>query len=394
MAADPTTPRKRIPTIDDRRDLRRAFMAWTGDLATADDLAQETLLAAWASNRQPEHPDAWRPWLFGVARNILLRWRRDMAKSGQRTAPAPESERHLIAASAPDDLDDLLTRSDIVELLDAALGRLPAETRQALLLKYIDDLPQAAIADRLGMHEKALEGRLHRGKRAMHRFLVTEKPETAISLGIVSEPDTWVQTDLWCDGCGKQHLIGRRYDCGGFRLDCPSCDSWMGSARRSHVYSSFAHPAHVPVAGRRPLSFRKELARLDTELGNLAKHGLDAAAPCKNCGTLVHAQLWGPFNEDLYTDLHVRYRCGRCDRDTGVMWIPANRADDPFTRRWVADHPRTRMLRPRYDTLNNSKVLVSRWESVGSRSVYSVIRDTRFYRILAVEIDGRLIELS
>lgn len=214
---------KRIPTADERRDVLRSLILWTGRPDVAEDLVQQTLFETWCSSRQPDGDDEWRPWLFGVARNMLLRWRRDAGKHGVLTPDGPENERFLEVASAADDLDALLTTSEIVSLLDDLLGRLPAETRDALILKYVVDLPQAEVASRLGMHEKALEGRLHRGKKALHRALITDRPDTAIELGLVAEPGVWQEIDLLCPSCGEHRLAGRWFEDGGFHISCRNC---------------------------------------------------------------------------------------------------------------------------------------------------------------------------
>ncbi len=91
----------------------------------------------------------------------------------------PDDDRAFALASDSLDLDAELEHEDIVALLDAALARIPAASRRALLMRYVDDLPQREIAAHLGLHEKALEGKLHRGMRALHRHLVTDGQEAA-----------------------------------------------------------------------------------------------------------------------------------------------------------------------------------------------------------------------
>lgn len=392
----PSFPEQHRPSGDDRRDLYRSFLAWTGDPSTADDLAQETLFTAWSSERKPESPDEWRPWLFGIARNILLRWRRDIAKHAQRTAPPPESARHLLAAATPDDLDELMTRDDIVDLLDAALDRLPAETREVLLLKYIDDLTQAAIAARLGVNEKALEGRLHRGKRAMHRFLITEKPDSAISLGLVSEPGVWVNTDIWCETCGQQKLVGRRYEHGGFRLDCPECRGWAGRGERSHVYSSNDDPLHGPPgspvhSGASPKSFRKMVEILHSDRNTISS-GLSATATCKHCGSRIAPAVWEPEGLDEARAQHIRFDCAACHGYSGVCWIPGNHPGDRASLDWWGQDTRTRMQRAYFTTFTNRRALVSSWEHLSGNGSYRVFRDLESMRVVAIEINGRVIE--
>jgi len=181
---------RRIPDAQTRAALLRALTVWCGDPIAAEDLTQQTLLAAWTSNRQPEAEDEWTPWLFGIARNMLLRWRRDQARHGRRVAPAPESERHLMAATAEDIIDTIVDRADAVEILDGALSRIPPESRHALLLRYVEDLPQREVAARLGIGEGALEGKLYRGKRAMGRILLTERADLPVRMGLLSDRDS------------------------------------------------------------------------------------------------------------------------------------------------------------------------------------------------------------
>ncbi len=101
----------------------------------------------------------------------------------------PDDDRAFALASNSLDLDAELEREDIIALLDAALARIPSESRRAILMRYVDDLPQREIAARLGIHEKALKGKLHRGNRALHRHLVTDGQESARALGPQADKD-------------------------------------------------------------------------------------------------------------------------------------------------------------------------------------------------------------
>ena len=186
-----TSPQAQAATLtdDQRQQLWRVFRAWTGNPVIADDLTQETLIEAWRSPHRPTaEPDLTR-WVFGVARHVLRRHRRDQGQQSRWLLDLPDDDRAFALASDSLDLDAELEREDIVALLDAALARIPAESRRALLMRYVDDLPQREIADRLGIHEKALEGKLHRGKRALHRHLVTDGQESARALGPQADKD-------------------------------------------------------------------------------------------------------------------------------------------------------------------------------------------------------------
>ncbi len=185
IVATPSQGQAATLTNVQRRQLWRVFRAWTGNPAVADDLTQETLIEAWRSPHRPTGEPDLTQWLFGVARNVLRRHRRDQGRESRLLLDVPDDDRAFALALASDslDLDAELEREDIVALLDAALARIPAESRRALLMRYVDELPQREIADRLGIEEGALEGKLHRGKRALHRHLVIDGQELARAQG-------------------------------------------------------------------------------------------------------------------------------------------------------------------------------------------------------------------
>jgi len=301
---------RRIPTQDERRELLRALALWTGRADVAEDLVQQTLFEAWRSNRQPEPEDEWRPWLFGVARNILLRWRREEGRHGFLTPNGPEDERFLEVASAVDDLDALLTTSEMVSLLDDLLGRLPAETRDALILKYVAELPQADVARRLGMHEKALEGRLHRGKKALHRALITDRPDTAIELGLVSEPGVWQEIDRLCPSCGDRRLSGRWFEDGGFQVTCRGCET---PDQRLDILMSTGGDAGSR-ARRRP-SLTRATQDVLAFWSPFHRDGIWTPARCAFCDRAVQPRLEyqadsGSSHDDI--SLHLVFACDQC----------------------------------------------------------------------------------
>ncbi len=295
---------KRIPTAEERRDLLRSLTLWTGRADVAEDLVQQTLLAAWLSSRQPERDDEWRPWLFGVARNMLLRWQREVGKHGVLTPNGPENEGLLEVAAVTDDLDALLTTSEIVALLDDLMGQLPAETRDALILKYVADLPQAEVARRLGMHEKALEGRLHRGKKALHRALITDRPDTAIELGLVIEPGVWQEIDLLCPSCGDQFLTGRWFENGGFQITCRTCAEAASDER-----------LEILMSGKQ-VSRRRSLSRTTRDLlafwSPFHRDGIRTAARCSFCDIPVTPRLEQRPEAHGGSALHLTFACDRC----------------------------------------------------------------------------------
>jgi RNA polymerase sigma-70 factor (ECF subfamily) len=135
-----------------------------GRVAVAEDLTQETMLAAVRTDRGPDEPDNIMPWLYGIARHKLMdhyrKQDRDLRHFGHRVAEddVPESD-----LSLPDlDLESLPIRDAVIESLDALVPR----HRAALVLRYFDGCDVPFIAASLGISVDAAESVLVRARTA------------------------------------------------------------------------------------------------------------------------------------------------------------------------------------------------------------------------------------
>jgi len=137
-----------------------------GDRATADDVASQTFVIAW--RHRAGLPDDPLPWLFGVARHVLLNERRaerrrnrlDSRLGGERSVPAG------------DPADIVPERAAIL----AALGRLSEREREALRLAAWEGLGRDQAAAALGCSRKAYAIRLYRARRRLARHLAADCP--------------------------------------------------------------------------------------------------------------------------------------------------------------------------------------------------------------------------
>jgi RNA polymerase sigma-70 factor (ECF subfamily) len=190
------------------RLLRRARSLGT-DLATAEDLVQDTLSEAWRLRDRLYDPAGIDRWLSAILTNVHHRWlrqhARDAAHTDYRAGPLACAER-----GDGFDIEAELERHELADLLDRAMGLLPEETRHVLVQRFVAEMPIAELADRLGVSQGAVRMRLQRGKLALREVLTTTCKEDALAYGLIREAEAgWQATRIWCPHCGAVRLQGR-----------------------------------------------------------------------------------------------------------------------------------------------------------------------------------------
>jgi RNA polymerase sigma-70 factor (ECF subfamily) len=135
-----------------------------GRVTTAEDLTSETYLRAIKQIRQGGVVDEPVRWLYGIARYTLIDHYRSSLREADRVIPWNER-----AEQAPDE-HDAFTQVLERDLAIAALGRLAAAQRVVIVLRYLDGLRVAEIAEVTGKSEHAVESLLSRGRTAFKRF--------------------------------------------------------------------------------------------------------------------------------------------------------------------------------------------------------------------------------
>jgi RNA polymerase sigma factor (sigma-70 family) len=146
------------------------FLARRAGPQVAADLLGEVWLRAFAGRGgyDPAHRDA-RPWLYGIARNVLrAHWRARYA--GDDQAAGPET--------AWDPWDAVVDRLDAAAragTLVGALRALPPADREVLLLVAWEQLTPAQAAAVLGVPQGTARSRLHRARAALRLALDLEE---------------------------------------------------------------------------------------------------------------------------------------------------------------------------------------------------------------------------
>lgn len=137
---------------------------------TADDLMAETFVIAFQRRRRydPSHAHA-RPWLYGIATNLIGRHRRDEARrlrALSRMASLSSERNH---AGPEDGITD--SAAGTHGTLAGALAQLPARHRDVLLVIAWGELDYAEAAQALGVPVGTVRSRLHRARTKLRRAL-------------------------------------------------------------------------------------------------------------------------------------------------------------------------------------------------------------------------------
>jgi RNA polymerase sigma-70 factor (ECF subfamily) len=141
----------------------------TGDASAAEDVRQETLLAAVEGIASYRGEAPLFAWLCGIARRKAVD---ELGRRGRQHLPLDtadqEAWQHLERSPLPDELVEAAqTRAAVVQVL----WSLPEDYREALLARYLRGESVQEIAGRLGRSYKAAESVLSRARDALSKSL-------------------------------------------------------------------------------------------------------------------------------------------------------------------------------------------------------------------------------
>jgi RNA polymerase sigma-70 factor (TIGR02960 family) len=184
-----------------RSELRAHCYRIVGSVEDAEDLVQETLLAAWRGLGSFEGRATTRSWLYRIATNRALNALRDRGRRPREPAPSPEEgpepplpTRHvepIWLQPYPDALLDAVAdrshepdaRYEAREAIElafvAGLQRLPPLQRAVLVLRDVLAFRASEVAAMLDTTEGSVNAALRRARAAVERAVSAGGPERA-----------------------------------------------------------------------------------------------------------------------------------------------------------------------------------------------------------------------
>jgi len=144
--------------------LRRYARALTGDRTSADDLVQDTLERAWEKLHLWRRGSDMRAWMFSIMHNTFINHIR---------------KNRLVTVSMDDEALEIPTRAtheDFLQMRDlaSAIGKLPYEYREVILLIGLEQMSYEEVAQVLGIPLGTVMSRLSRGRERLRALMAGE----------------------------------------------------------------------------------------------------------------------------------------------------------------------------------------------------------------------------
>lgn len=149
-----------------QNDIFRFCLHYLKNVELAKEMAQETFLRIYTARARFEVSRKFKPWMLCIARNLCLNElkRRKMVQMEtleEYASSSREDTGEILRSSDDSPYELLLTQERHRYLLDV-LDRLPAESREIVVLRYFQKLSAREIADIVDSTEGAVRTRLHR----------------------------------------------------------------------------------------------------------------------------------------------------------------------------------------------------------------------------------------
>lgn len=212
----------------------------------ASDVLQETLVAAARTLHRFRGASSVSTWLYTIARSFCIKKRRKSKFAPERersldTEVANEARKVEASGRPPDQevADRLVERA-----LEDAIGALDPIHREVLVLRDVEGLSAAEVAEVLGIRVPAVKSRLHRARLAVRQHVapvlgIPEAPASAPCPDVLSLFSRHLEGEIGADVCARMEK----------HLDvCSHCRGTCESLRRTLALCRTVPSPQVPAA--------------------------------------------------------------------------------------------------------------------------------------------------
>ncbi|MBQ2783031.1 MAG: sigma-70 family RNA polymerase sigma factor [Oscillospiraceae bacterium] len=150
-----------------RDNVYRLAYRMCGNAYDADEAAQEAFVAAWRALPNFRGDAKFSTWLYRLTTNAAI----DVMRREKRHQTVGDGEMMELADDA-DSPQETVERTEQQEAVQKALATLSEEYREVLLLRYMEELDYAEIAEVLQLPSGTVKSRINRAKAALKTALL------------------------------------------------------------------------------------------------------------------------------------------------------------------------------------------------------------------------------
>jgi len=158
-----------------QRRVTSFLLRMVGQDAVALDLAQETFVRVYQGCDRYRPTGNFSTWLFAIAANLArqhLRWQRRHPTVSMDAEPEDGLSLSEKLTAHGDSPDEGAVRREKAGIVKKAIGELPSDLREAVILFEYEDMSYAEISGVVGCSSKAVETRLYRAKNILRAKLL------------------------------------------------------------------------------------------------------------------------------------------------------------------------------------------------------------------------------
>lgn len=144
-----------------------------------DDLMQEAFVRAYQHLKEFDRRRPFYPWLHRIAVNLAITF--IQRRSRQSNFSGLSAEEIFPAAPVIDNPDEKAERGEMLEALESAIERLPAEQKVVLLLRTREDMSYQELSEHLGIEIGTVMSRLARAREKLRAWLRPHLEETRVA---------------------------------------------------------------------------------------------------------------------------------------------------------------------------------------------------------------------
>ncbi len=214
----------------------------------AQDVLQETMLAAFRSLRNFRGAASASTWLYAIARSSCIKKRRRRKHTPERmvSLTTEEGRRALELPDLGPAPDEALEQRRLETALDESIQGLAPPYRDVLLLRDVEGLPAREVARVMGISVEAVKSRLHRAR-------LTVREGLAPLLGVADAPA--VGSGRRCPDIVKlfsRHLEGEiaAETCARMERHLESCERCLGACESLKRTLGLCRTARTPAVPR------------------------------------------------------------------------------------------------------------------------------------------------